>query len=242
LEQASRIIQWNMRSFKNKLWAVHFVISIFHYKTIILQETWNFYDFKIRTRDYTYLEQHRDTNKYGGIAIGIHHSLAYRELQFPNLVLTPQTQNKGIHCGKINVIIFYSPPKVARRPTFGIHFFNIFSTPIIMGGDVNTRHQLLGGNKINTAGTNLIKSLLSSSYLYLNDGTSTRITLYNQVANAPDVTLATPTLYLHANWEVYYNALGSDHYPIIITVAPGNSRKSSQIADSTDVCSPYVPQ
>lgn len=90
-----------------------------------------------------------------------------------------------------------------------------------MGGNANTRHRLLGGHKTNQAGTNLMTSLLSSSYVYLNDGTPTRITLPNQDDSASDVTLATPNIYLDASWAVYYNALGSDHFPTVFNVAHG---------------------
>lgn len=55
--------------------------------------------------------------------------------------------------------------------------FEAFPTSTIIAGDANIGHHLLGGSRINTAGNYLMENLLYATYVYLNDGTPTHITL-----------------------------------------------------------------
>ena len=237
-----RLLQWNVRSITNKLWALRLLAHIYHPHLIFLQETWNFRDFPVKIPGYTFHEQHRLADNYGGIAVGIHTSLMYTHFTFPTPAELPHLQSQGISCSNFHFLNLYIPPDNIPSTEFWLHLYDTLPPNTVILGDANTRHPLLGGTKTNTAGSNLINSLSNTDYVYLNDGTPTRVTQPTQSTSAPDVTLLPLHLYLHSYWEVYFDPFGSDHYPIITTIMNGHSSViPSQHTQFSTRSIPYIP-
>jgi ribonuclease HI len=84
-------------------------------------------------------------------------------------------------------------------------------------GDFNAHHALWGGcqSSTDTAGDILASHIIDSDLCLLNDGSSTRIPDQNGPrATAIDISIISSNMYASAEWEVYNDTLGSDHFPI----------------------------
>ncbi|KAK9708750.1 Endonuclease-reverse transcriptase [Popillia japonica] len=79
-------------------------------------------------------------------------------------------------------------------------------------------HHSFGSSKNDNAGNILVKVIDEMEYVFLNDGSATRINRPGQGISAIDITLCTASLASKATWKVLDDSFTSDHYPILITL------------------------
>ena len=90
----------------------------------------------------------------------------------------------------------------------------------VISGDFNAHSPFWENNCSIVTSNRLVENIVDSSFYLLNDGSVTRIPdVSKHRATAIDLTLVSPELVPSCSWETHRDSLGSDHVPIIITMA-----------------------
>ncbi|CAG4975226.1 unnamed protein product [Colias eurytheme] len=107
----------------------------------------------------------------------------------------------------------------------------------LIAGDLNGHHTNWS-TKSDVRGNQLFDSLIENNYIYLNDGSHTRIKLVNGSAqkSSPDVSFLSADVAFDFSWSVLNESLGSDHLMIKIKteierVSSCKARRNFKLAD-----------
>lgn len=219
----TNILQWNCRGVLGKLSELsNFILD---QDIICLQETW------LKTKDATafggfhVFRKDRLLGAGGGVAVICRSTLdpSYFDplgVDLADFEVSAVIINK-IRLGGKKLAIFsvYRPPSV----NIGWKRWNGFITAlseiakkyaIIVCGDLNAQHFTWGSSRPNLAGVRLSDAVSRSSWIILNDGSTTRISASQVHVSAPDISLITPDMAGLISWETLEDSRGSDHLPI----------------------------
>jgi len=83
----------------------------------------------------------------------------------------------------------------------------------IIAGDFNSWHQSWGSPYNNRKGCTILKYILKSNLITLNDGSPTNFSTYQTMTHV-DLTIITPYLATQIKWKSDHELFGSDNFPI----------------------------
>jgi len=126
--------------------------------------------------------------------------------------LTAQIVLKG---RRLTIVNMYVPP---NSEFIAEEYRNLISKPnSLIVGDFNSYSPLWGANKTDQRGKALEDLIEQYNLCILNNGQGTHIK-HRGGLSPIDLSLASNNLALKCNWRVSSDSLGSDHYPILISI------------------------
>lgn len=231
------IIQWNTRSLNSNKHYLQNYLNNNKVDIVILSEIWLKSKSQVNFRNYNFICKCRDSGK-GGVGILIANNLAYQEVNLTNNLTNNNIEVCAIKLdlSNIHVVSLYKPPSVQASTNDWNIFFSQFTGEVIIGGDFNAQSRIWGSISDNNQGKRLVDAIDHCNLVVLNDGNPTRITRPNQNPSVVDLTLTSPSLAIKSTWNILEDNLGSDHYPIKITIGTNtqyfSSNPSSRWKDS----------
>ncbi|GAB0098325.1 hypothetical protein DMENIID0001_140440 [Sergentomyia squamirostris] len=85
-------------------------------------------------------------------------------------------------------------------------------------GDLNAHGSMWGSDHTDGHGQEIEDWVGDNELVILNDGRNTRIACPPATASILDLSIVSADIAIDCSWDLYENTLGSDHYPIIISV------------------------
>ena len=216
-----KILQWNARSLvRNKASLEHFFTrnSI---AAAAISETWFHPNRNYSLKGYDIIRHDRHDGR-AGAALLIRTNIQYELINIPvhlNGVFLVAAKIKFTQNNHITLVSIYNEPRNNISKTQWESLFNSLTSPTIIAGDLNCHHVAVGSSYTDRYGVNLFDAMNDCSLTYLNDGSPTLLPSSNQTINsAVDITLASQSLATRLNWELLDDTLGSNHWPVIITL------------------------
>lgn len=149
-----------------------------------------------------------------GVAILVAKGINYSELQFIDN-FNEDIMVCGIALQNLNVLSVYSPPNVTASFLDWKNLFSQFLAPILIGGDFNAHNTSWGCSSNNNKGTVLLNAVDECDLVVLNTGSPTKLSnCLSNTRSAVDISLCSPAIAPHFDWEVCDDTLGSDHLVI----------------------------
>lgn len=217
------VLQWNCRSIVPKLDSLKILAHETKCEVFALCETWlppnddglNFPNFNIITKN-------RD-DSYGGVLLGIRHGLTFQRLNIPSqpgievVAIQVQIKNKCFSIASV-----YIPPKASVNRQQLKNIVEMMPEPRLILGDFNS-HGTGWGELYDDNRANLIYDLCDEFNLTIkNSGEITRIARPPARESRLDLSICSRTLSIDCTWNVIQDPHGSDHLPILISIATGN--------------------
>lgn len=176
---------------------------------ICIQETWyNDYNI-INFPDYYTAIKNRDPGGRGGLAIYVHNSVTYQEME-----TNPQEEYQRIDIfslkGVISVFNYYNPCKKIELVKLE-EMTKTCKNEFILVGDFNAHSFLWGSNKEDANGKVINEFIEKQDLILLNEGTPTRLDPHTGLTSCLDLTIATKRLASDLFWNVSDKNFGSDH-------------------------------
>nr|CAH7735698.1 unnamed protein product [Callosobruchus chinensis] len=215
-------MQWNARSaVSNKQSLKQFLVNE-DVDIALISETWFKPNKTYSFVGYNIVRQDR----YDGItgtAI-----LIKREYQFVEIDIDQNAINSDISLCAIKLKLpndnnltlasLYKSPQIVTTSQDWKNCFDLFSEPCIIGGDFNGHHLCWGSTRNDETGQQLVGAIDESNLIVLNTGQATRMGGPTQQKSVVDITLCSPNIACKLTWQVIADTLGSDHYPIVISM------------------------
>ena len=169
------VLQWNIRHFqKNKSSLLH-LLSTHSINAVCLQETWlkNHSNPKLQNF-YLASSKERETNKGGGVAIFLSHSVPSTTININSNLEICATR---VHCSPtpLSIINIYIPPNFNNtdiEAELNLILPQIPS-PYLICGDINGHHPLWGSDSTNNRGTKIYNRLIDNNLIILNNSAPT---------------------------------------------------------------------
>ncbi|VEN61719.1 unnamed protein product [Callosobruchus maculatus] len=219
-----QILQWNARSIvAQKASLQHFLIN-HDVDIIVISETWLKESQVFSLSGYNCIKKCR-TNGTGGVAIFIKQAIEFQEFKIlQNFNSSIEACAVTLNHLKYNIVSIYKPPDVCATLGDWESLFNQFKAPTIFCGDFNAHHGLWGYSYDNSQGNILVEATEIKSLVILNNGNPTRISVPSNVNqfSAVDLTLVSSEIADITEWEVLPDSMGSDHFPILLTILNNN--------------------
>lgn len=214
---ALKILQWNAQSLPSHKGDFIRIISEYKPQIICISETWFKKNKHFHLNGYNIVRKDRYDNR-GGVAILILGSLSFvpKKINFGNptiegIAITLLLKNNK----KIDIISIYNPDHEKINSEEWQSTFSSFSKPFVCCGDFNSHHKAWGSEIIEIKGRELYDAIMEKDFVYLNDGSHTRIPRPNQKKSCVDLTITDNQTWHDCTWKVIYKLCGSDHYPIL---------------------------
>ncbi|XP_050498825.1 probable RNA-directed DNA polymerase from transposon BS isoform X1 [Diabrotica virgifera virgifera] len=211
-----KISQWNSRS------AISNKGSLMHYLNnksidiLLISETWFKKDISYHFKNYNLVRKDRNDG-FGGVAILIHNSITFSELNL-NSNFNTEIEVCGVtikyKTKDLNILSIYRPPKSKSSINDWTNIFSQVNNSAIIGGDFNAHHTIWGSSYNDTVGTQLINTADDLNLIVINNGEPTVLTRPDQNSSAIDVTFVTPDIANKIHWYIHSDTLGSNHFII----------------------------
>ena len=142
----------------------------------------------------------------------------------------------------ITICSIYLPPSSRWDHTDLLSLLAQLPPPVLLMGDFNAHGSLWGCAATDNKGTEIENLLLNGNLCLLNKKTHTYIHPATGSRSALDLSFCDPSLFLDFSWSVHGDLCGSDHYPVILSVASaqpsdGPERYKIHSADWTEYTS-----
>lgn len=214
---ALSIIQWNCRSLKNKKTELNDIINNFTPSIIALSETWLRPGMRFRMPGFACLRDDR-SDGYAGSLILVNNVIPLTPISLPSY-----SDSMNIVAVKVLGINFLSIYIPHPNPSCILELKTILSSlspPICVMGDFNCHHTMWGSHLTDSTAPYIVDLLDDLNLCLLNNGSPTRRVFPNQNPNsAVDLTLSSPSLAAQVNWSTLCSTYGSDHFPILFSIA-----------------------
>ena len=212
------ILQWNCQGLKSKYESLRILIKE-HFPIILsLQETM-LGQRKLCPRGYfMYHNEVHPNETHGGSALLLRQDVIHNEIHLQTNLQAVAVQ---VHLKRTYTICsLYLPP---NRPDQNLKqdlddLLDQLPQPFMVLGDFNGRHPMWGDVMSNSRG-NLIFSIIEDRELaVLNTGAPTHFHVQTGSLTSIDISLCTPDCFLDFSWEIMDEGIGSDHFPIMISL------------------------
>ena len=190
-------------------------------KIAAIQETKLDANCKLPTfHNYTIIRKDR-SNTGGGLALLVHSSVRFRELDIRNHLGDTTTECQGISTdtanGPLNIYNIYIPPRSSCPNGFipSISHLLLNEDSLILG-DLNAHDDLWNSSINDERGQAIADEISNSEFGVINENLSTRVPSNGQ-STSPDVSIVSASLLTFCTWTTYTD-LSSDHLPIVIDI------------------------
>lgn len=206
-----KILQWNVRGIKNKLYELAHIAN--NFDIFIISETWLNLTNKVKLRGFDVVREDRLYAEGGGVAIFVRNGIKYSILKVDGMNLDIEVCGIEVSSssGKICIISLYRSPSMTKfSKDEWCRFLNQFKDKnVLMGGDFN-----LPNDEI----IPLVEAGNDLDLFLLNDDSPTYYNIYRDYSSVLDLTLASPVISVKSEWTVLDELWGSDHCPIKIFI------------------------
>ena len=219
-------LQWNCRSLNKRRFTLKHLVNIIQPVAICLKETFLINDkdlinLKTMFKDFNFYFHNRNrigaANPRGGVAIMVHKDVPQKSLPLRSH-LEAVAVDIIFKKKKVSICSLYLPPGVNFTVSSLTALTNEFAQHHILMGDFNAHNTLWGSERISYEGRKVAEFVNNSNIVLLNNGDPTRIQENSGNMSTIDLSLASPQLSLEIEWRVYTDPLGSDHFPIILSI------------------------
>ncbi|CAK9799229.1 Probable RNA-directed DNA polymerase from transposon X-element [Anthophora plagiata] len=186
---------------------------------IILTETWLQKNKPFHLNGFSTLRADREGPHGGGVACLIKNSISYQTIPIDNSI-DKLSQIIGLQLQTIpkplNIVAIYRPPDAPLRYQQWKQFVENLSLPgyTIFTGDLNSNHPTWNSERIDNAGSNLLKVILDNNLFVHNSHTKSRLGSPGQRDSNLDVILSTMDIAHLITADQLDEPHGSDHIPI----------------------------
>nr|CAH7721985.1 unnamed protein product [Callosobruchus chinensis] len=213
-----KILQWNLRSLTLRKAHLINLITNHELDIIILSETWLKENYTFKIKGFNIVEKCRNNTGYGGVAILISQELDYKEVNLTrNINSNIEICAAQIQNSQINFISVYKPPDVTVSQAEWSNIFQQIPNKKIICGDY-CHHTTWRCQTNSSQGSKLIDAIDEEELVIMNNGSPTRLYRPNQSPAAVDLTFVSPDIAHLISWEVLTDPMGSDHFPILLTL------------------------
>lgn len=209
-------LQWNVRSVWHKKHELTFLLNKYKPLACSLAETWLIPSLSFRLPYYNILRCDR-SDGYGGSAICVNNRVPLVAVSLPFA-----GEDMSIVAVKVEGItllsVYLAHPNQSFLPILRNALNNV-TGPVLVMGDFNCHHFRWGSERCDSFGVGLVEILDDLNLCILNNGCPTRRSLPGQHKSCVDLTFCSLDLAASCHWECTSLTHGSDHYPIIISLA-----------------------
>lgn len=219
-----KILQINTQSIFTKIDNLNEFLRRNDIDIAIVCETWGKDNRRINISNYKtcFLNRH---DGYGGVGFIIKNELAIKTINnnLPLHRIELLSIELNWYGDKLFLHSFYNnsnlQPNEVKDEFEMILKINENKRKTIIAGDINAHHALWENNSKNDQLGRLLADIITSSSLVLiNNGNHTRQCKANHTTSAIDITLVSNDLADISFWDSKIDSIGSDHFPIIITI------------------------
>ena len=218
-------MQWNSRGVLNKKGDLQNISD--DYDILLLSETFLKPGKNFVLKNFNLIRADRLSNRGGGLAIAIRTGINFSRISsIFNDENSLETLSISINSseGELLIVSVYRVPasdNIILSNTWSILLNSISvinSNSVFIGGDFNSHHSSWGSSHNCTNGAELCSSLDQSNFICLNDGRETFASRPGQSPSVLDLSFLTPNLYTNCSWDVWGDAMGSDHFPVVTSL------------------------
>lgn len=217
--ESLNILQWNARSAVANKMTLEKTLFEKNIHIALISETWfkpgKFYNFP----GYNVIRDDREDGR-AGAAIFLKTNIFYRENHSYYKISDTQSCAVSVTYDEksVNIVSFYNDHTNNVTSQEWTRFFTSFQGPTVFGGDSNCHHLAWGCTKTDTKGRSLLDAMDDANLLFLNTGAATLMrSIHHRNVSAIDLTIVTADLSGFFDWNVIDDALGSNHYPILLS-------------------------
>lgn len=211
------ILQWNTKSIRRRKHELLHLVNKFHPSVIAISETWLVPGSRFRVSGYSCLRDDR-ADGYAGSALLVRRSLPFSQIPLP--LVSPDFNIVAIKVFNISFLSVYIPhphPSLIRDIQ---SIISLVPSPIILLGDFNAHHSSWGSSHDDAFGLALLEVFDEANLCILNNGSPTRRVYPSQnPRSALDLSICSSSLASIMSWRVMPLSYGSDHFPIVLTMA-----------------------
>jgi exonuclease III/ribonuclease HI len=212
-----KILQWNVRGFKNEIKnELEILLKNENLGIICLQETKTRVAPKFKDFQIFFKNTRAESVAKGGVMTAIESHIYAEEIPLNTNICAVAVRvawpEEFVIC---NV---YQPPKTQHRKREWGHLLNQLGEKFLILGDFNSKSILWGAQNACNKGKILEELIDERDLIVLNDGNPTFFSFATKTETHIDVTLKTNNFENSMNWKIKKDPLSSDHYPIIIEI------------------------
>ena len=213
-----KLLTWNARGVRAHREELKQKMYIENYDIVCVQESFLKTTDSFEIPGYSSIRSDRETlTNGGGLVSFVKNGLKYSNLEGPMYIET-QIFSVQTTCGVLNIVNVYLPPGRPLTVEQLIAFKSLLRLDkALVVGDFNAKSSLWCSPKNDARGRELSDLITESEYVALNTGQPTRVNHDGTVSHI-DVGLASRRLAMKCLWSVLDDAMGSDHYPILVTL------------------------
>lgn len=234
-----KILQWNCRALYSNLGDFKFRMYNDNIDVAILCETWLKDSSKVRFNGYQIYRKDRQDGK-GGVAIIIKNKFNPIEIDINHNFskIDVITVECTFNLKTLKIMSIYAAP--GHRTKVADYNYLLENSGnnheyLIVAGDLNGHHSIWGSSKTDFQGRQIVEFTDDNNLILLNNGTNTMVPSPFRQMEPVDITLVSPNISLITEWKVQDNdSMGSDHYPILITIQMNNQIPNPTIQDLSD--------
>jgi ribonuclease HI len=154
---------------------------------------------------------------HGGLVIAIKEGLSYSVVDTPvhSEIITITFKVNNVFYSLVNVYISPTSNRVINQLQEIID--SVKTTHTIIVGDFNAHSHSWGGDKTDLRGRQVEVFVENNDLCVINDGSPT-YQHYNGTTTPIDLTITSPNISVSTSWQVLSDSMGSDHFPILITL------------------------
>ena len=176
--------------------------------------------------EYKYIDTQNNFG-FGGLITYFKNGVNYKNSEIDNVrdqngAIILELQKFEIFLGKSPFTLFNLYSRGCDLETLEHLDKHILNTEFVLTGDFNAHNFIWGSSKTDSHGR-AVEDWVSKHGLVLhNDGSSTRVDLGRGCFTCIDLTITSPKLASELGWQVTDDNLGSDHFPILISMTRSN--------------------
>ncbi len=214
------IINWNCRGLRRNIDEIKNLLRDYDPLAFCLQETFTGPGKTIDFRKYDLYHSLAipiDGRSAGGVTVMIKKSVPHRQIWLNSHIQAVAVFFSGSKT--ITLCSIYLSPSFQVSRSDLDDLLDQLPQPYLLVGDFNAHNEAWDScsNVVTNPKGKIMEKLISDNDLCIyNDGSSTYIHPATGSMTAIDLSLCTPSLFLHYTWEVHEDLCGSDHFPTFL--------------------------
>ena len=212
-----RVVQWNTRNLTSNKSHIQSMCSSLNPSILCIQETWGRADANLKLPGFNLISfKNRLGSVGGGVAIYAKPTISITpiDLDNPLEVCAARVFYKNL---KYTLISLYCPPNHNNASLIENlkKALEVLPAPFLICCDSNGHHPQWGSEVGNARGTHFYDFVQENELSICNNGTPT-YECSNGTFTHIDLSIVSVSMYLSVIWNVWYDNLHSDHFPIYL--------------------------